>query len=271
MSRYNQHVTEEQMIKQLRDLKSEEIDTQMQSRVLSELKRTEEAMNSKRSSRRWFAGMVAGAAGVCAAAGVVYVAETHSLFPGGTAGTTGGQGVKSSVHKLKNQPNNQPNNSKNSNTGKSPQKLLSTKASQDISMHTYANAATAAKTITSIEQGIGLVGPNAVKYALGYGIQARSSGAMGTEKYQWHEGNWTIITSFLTSDVKAKNIPKQMVSYLHTHALPAPKNKGTIVVVESSSMPKLRTVVAWQEGNKVYKITKNESPLPVLKIAVHAH
>jgi hypothetical protein len=265
MSRYNQDVTEEKVVKQLRDLKIEQMDEQMKSRVLNKLGRTTQTVKSKRSSRRWMAGMAAGAAGVCAAAGVVYVAETHSLFPGSSSATTGGHAVKSSVHKVQ--------NPKENSTGTSPKKNPSVvKTNPNISMHTYADKVTAAKTITSIEQGVGLIGgPNAIKYSLGYGIQAKSEGAMGTEKYQWQEGNWTIITSFLTSDVKAKNIPKQMVAYLHSHSLPVPQGKGTVVVVESSNAPKLRTVIAWQEGKKVYKISKNEAPLSVLKIAVNGH
>ncbi|QQE79817.1 hypothetical protein [Alicyclobacillus sp. SO9] len=188
------------------------------------------------------------------------MAETNSFFGGTATGTTDGNQAAASSTKT------QQNAAKSSALNPA-----AVKVNKDIAVHTYGSTAAAAKAIANIEQGIGLVGPNAHTYSLGNSIRAKWAGAMGVQKYQWQEGRWTIITSFLSTDVNAKKTAEQMVSYLHTHSLPVPKGTGTVVLSESSNSPKLHTVIAWQVGKKVYRISKNEGPISVLRIAVNAH
>lgn len=141
----------------------------------------------------------------------------------------------------------------------------------NVVVHSYASASQATAAIDAIQQGFGQVYPSGPNVNLGNGISAEEAGAVGSLYLRWTEGRWTILANLASSDALPQ--AKQMVSYLHTHMLPAPQNKGVIGVAQSynSSSPTINTIttVAWQVGTKVYEIQQTGNPISALQAAVN--
>ncbi len=140
-----------------------------------------------------------------------------------------------------------------------------------ITTKTYANSAQAALVITNLEQNFGQVYPSGPLVDLGTGIKAAFNGGAGQYKYQWHEGNWTLDMLGFGNNAAGTQVAKNVVAYLHTHMLPAPRNKGIILMTSSASGTTWRTQVAWQEGSSVWQTTASGDPVTVLQKVVNSN
>lgn len=136
-----------------------------------------------------------------------------------------------------------------------------------ISTKSYSTSTEAANQITSIQGGK----ISGTPINLGHGITAEVSGAMGHARYEWQEGNWTIEIRFLTMSTGVKQAAENMVSYLHTHMLPAPNNHGVIIVNNTDTNKTFNptTTIAWQEGNKVNELQQTGNPVQALQAVVN--
>lgn len=136
-----------------------------------------------------------------------------------------------------------------------------------ISTKSYSTSTGAANQITRIQGGK----ISGTPINLGHGITAEASGAMGHARYEWQEGNWTIEIRFLTMNTGVKQAAENMVSYLHTHMLPAPNNHGVIIVNNTDTNKTFNptTTIAWQEGNKVNELQQTGNPVQALQTVVN--
>ena len=136
-----------------------------------------------------------------------------------------------------------------------------------ISTKFYSTSTEAANQIASIQGGK----ISGIPMNLGYGITAKVSGAMGHARYEWQEGNWTIEIRFLTMNTGVKQAAENMVSYLHTHMLPAPNNHGVILVnnTDTNKTFNPKTTIAWQEGTKVNELQQTGNPVQALQTVVN--
>lgn len=144
-----------------------------------------------------------------------------------------------------------------------------TESKSSISTKSYSTSAKAAAEIASIQGSS--IGTGAPTVALGNGVTAKASGAMGHARWAWHEGNWTIQFRFYTRNTGMKEVANNMVSYLHSHMLPAPKNHGVIIVNSTSTSTtfKPQTTIAWQEGAKVSELKQTGDPVQALQTVVN--
>lgn len=138
--------------------------------------------------------------------------------------------------------------------------------------HTYPSFAEASGAVT-IGKEVRAYGTDiSPTVNLGSGITARVIGDAGSYKYQWQEGRWTIVAHVLASDDTVDKMLKEVVSYLHTHMLPAPNKKGTIIIsLVSSATPELQTTITWEEGIKVYKLQETGDPIKTLAAVVNSN
>lgn len=147
-----------------------------------------------------------------------------------------------------------------------------TQGNNPISTKSYSTSTEAASYIASLEAAQSAFSGNAPTLNLGNGITAKVDAGMGHAGYQWHEGNWTMEILFYTENRGVKQVAENMVSYLHTHMLPAPNTHGAIVVRSANANTtsfKPTTTIAWQEGNKVYQLKKSGNPVQALATAVN--
>ena len=144
-----------------------------------------------------------------------------------------------------------------------------TQGNNSISTTSYSTVAQAANQVLQIGAPFSLQG---TKLNLGLGITASATGAMGSARYEWREGNWDIEIRFYTANQGVEQVAKNMVSYLHTHWLPAPNNHGVIVVQSSAPNPSAyhwNSTIAWQEGTKVFQLKQSGNPVQALSNVVN--
>ncbi|KPV42288.1 WD40/YVTN/BNR-like repeat-containing protein [Alicyclobacillus ferrooxydans] len=145
-----------------------------------------------------------------------------------------------------------------------------TTVTNGIKVETYQTVQAAGAVVAKLQGSFGQVYPSGPPVDLGTGIQANFSGGAGQYRYQWHEGNWTInLLGFGDSNIGGK-MAKNVVSYLHTNMLPAPNNKGTIIINGTSNSSVWNTTMAWQEGNQVYQLEQSGNPVSALTVAVNS-
>ncbi|MFD1676781.1 LppP/LprE family lipoprotein [Alicyclobacillus fodiniaquatilis] len=139
-----------------------------------------------------------------------------------------------------------------------------------ISKKSYSTTAEAANQIASLQAAKTAFSGGPPTLNLGHGITAKTDAGMGHAGYQWHEGNWTIEILFYTENSGVKQVAENMVSYLHTHMLPAPNKHGAIVVKseDTNTTFKPKTTIAWQEGSTVYELQQTGNPIQALETVV---
>lgn len=152
-----------------------------------------------------------------------------------------------------------------------------TQQNSPITEQSYSTPSEAANAVTTIESNFSFMKFNSGSVNLGDGITAQSdvsTGKQGNNGFQWQEGNWTIDVLDYTNNADGEQVAKNVVSYLHTHMLPAPSNKGVIVVESTDSNASTRTgdtTIAWQEGNKVYQLQRPGDPVKALQAVVNSN
>lgn len=144
-------------------------------------------------------------------------------------------------------------------------------SSDGIQVQTYSSAQVAAAVIDKLQASIGQVYPSGPPVDLGTGIKANFNGGAGTYVYQWHEGNWTLNVKGVGDSTPGTKLSKSVVAYLHSHMLPAPNTKGTIIISGSSSGATWNTTIAWQEGNTVHQLKQSGDPVNALTTVVNSN
>lgn len=139
----------------------------------------------------------------------------------------------------------------------------STVSSNHVVGHRYSSVSAAAADVTQVEQNAGLIS-GGQPVSLGLGIQGKFNGGAGQYAYQWTEGNWTLVTEGSGNSSAGQRVAQSVVSYLHSHLLPAPNNKGVIIITQSSANSAWVTKVAWQEGDHVYQLQHSGNPTDTL-------
>jgi len=107
-------------------------------------------------------------------------------------------------------------------------------------------------------------------------ISALRDAGAGHKYISWNEGNWYITLDYptdpqyaLNKNVDEKKLAENIVEYLDTHYLPAPKEKGIIKIRGFKNSP--QTKIQWQKDRVVYEIVSNQNnPLETIKKAVEA-
>lgn len=151
-----------------------------------------------------------------------------------------------------------------------------TQQNSPITEQSYSTSSAAAYAVTNIQTNFSFMKFNSGSVNLGDGITAQSdvrTGKQGNNGLQWHEGNWTIDVLYYTNNADENQVGKNIVSYLHTHMLPAPKTKGVIVVQSTNSNASILTgdtTIAWQEGNEVYQLQRPGAPVKALQAVVNS-
>lgn len=139
-----------------------------------------------------------------------------------------------------------------------------------IMKQTYLHTGEADKVVTNLENNFGSVYPDGPPVLLGTGIKATFNGGAGQYRYQWKEGNWTIDMLGFGDSNLGLQVAKNVVSYLHTYRLPAPRNNGIILMTSSAAGTTWRTQVVWQEGTTVYEVQQAGNPKHVLEMVVNS-
>lgn len=140
----------------------------------------------------------------------------------------------------------------------------------------YTSSAAAANEISNIqkENTYLVFYANNPSVNLGYGVTAKQDGALDHAGLQWQEGNWTVETLWFGGNQGGEHLAKTVVAYLHTHMLPAPKSHGIIIVQSTNlnSKPiKPSTILAWQEGSKVYQLQQPGDPMTALQAVINSN
>lgn len=111
---------------------------------------------------------------------------------------------------------------------------------------------------------------------LGHDIEGLQDSGTGHKYITWNEGNWYIGLDYPTDSKYAldkyadqENLAKDIVTYLESHYLPAPEDKGVIKIRGFNDSP--QTKIQWQKGKVVYEIVSDENnPMETLQKAVDA-
>lgn len=236
------------------------------------LKNLREEMASYRPKRRrYMSGVVPGIAAAVAAVAIVAGGvgfEMHRNQPV----QIGPKGLSTASNQTEANSNSVPNNIVHPNDNAQLQPVQTVTLSNGITVQTYSTSQAAAATVSQLQASIGQVYPSGPPVDLGTGIKANFNGGAGTYVYQWKEGNWTINLRGVGNSTPGTQTAKNVVSYLHTHMLPAPKNEGTIIIASPSGASAggstWNTTMAWQEGNKVYQLKQSGNPVNALAVAV---
>ncbi len=111
---------------------------------------------------------------------------------------------------------------------------------------------------------------------LGFGIEGSRDAGAGHQYISWNEGRWFIgldyptDTQYVTEKYPNNTaLAKQMVSYLESHYLPAPQDKGVIKVRGFKDSPQVK--IQWQVDKVVYEINSDKNnPIEAIQKAIDA-
>ncbi|MFL2101030.1 hypothetical protein [Desemzia sp. FAM 23989] len=104
---------------------------------------------------------------------------------------------------------------------------------------------------------------------LGYGITGYGEGAAGSQYLSWEEGNWDFTIHSLSVDkMDAPEIAKRIVTYLEESSLPAPSEKGLILIDYPQGGDSVFVDIMWQKENRVYELSTHQVPLEALEMVV---
>lgn len=147
-------------------------------------------------------------------------------------------------------------------------------SSSKIRETSYATSSAAANQIAAVQKAGRYLTfhSNNPLVNLGLGIAAKQDAALDHDGLQWQEGNWTIETLWFDGNQGGQQMAKNVVTYLHTHMLPAPHDHGVIIVNSTnpnSASIQASTIIAWQEGNQVDQFKQSGNPVSALSAVVN--
>lgn len=146
-------------------------------------------------------------------------------------------------------------------------------SNSQVTESSYSSPSEAANAVINVEDGLGQMHSSNPPLNLGFGIKADQNGSLGTYTINWTDGNWTMIVTGPSSSPETQ-VAKQVVTYLHTHKLPAPQKKGAIFIHQpgssSNAAADWHSTIAWQEGNNVYQLKQDGKPLHALQIVLNS-
>lgn len=138
-----------------------------------------------------------------------------------------------------------------------------------LTERTYPSTAAAFNALNHLQDtSIGQFIPTGSDVSLGSGIKARHSNKGGLNSYSWKEGRWSVVTQFWANTPDALGVSRNMVSYMHSHMLPAPYSKGFITAVQPRTSKRsnhLVTIIAWQVGSHLYELKRTGNPVTALE------
>ena len=247
-------------------LRDVDLDSEDKFEILQNLRnemslKTPSSGRLKKPSRRRARGFLPGVAAAVAAVAVVAGGVSFEMHQHQPVTLPSGQNVATGSNQ---NPTRGVTPSSNGTASENP-------GGSGIATKTYPDSAQAAAVITNLEQNFGQVYPSGPLVDLGTGIKAAFNGGAGQYKYQWSEGNWTLDMLGFGDSATGTQVAKNVVSYLHTHMLPPPKNKGVIMMTSSAAGTTWRTKVAWQEGSTVSQIEQSGDPVSVLQKVVNSN
>ncbi|WEG12416.1 hypothetical protein PU629_20325 [Pullulanibacillus sp. KACC 23026] len=143
-----------------------------------------------------------------------------------------------------------------------------------IKKQNFPSSSKALDALAKTEQNLSLTYPSGTQVDLGLGINGVLYKNSEHYKYTWYEGRWTILLVGKADSLKGKQVAKSIVTYLHTHYLPAPSQKGVIIVNQpSSSHSPLGTAntISWQVKNKVFTLKQTGDPIKALQTIINKH
>lgn len=134
----------------------------------------------------------------------------------------------------------------------------------------YTNADTALAEMEAKMNGAVQVTPNEeTAIDLGHGIEGYGEGAAGNQYFSWEEGNWDFtIHSLSVDEMDNPGIAEKMVDYLEENMLPAPSEKGMMLVDYPQGGRTVSVDIMWQKENRVYELSTSQVPLKALEMAV---
>lgn len=134
----------------------------------------------------------------------------------------------------------------------------------------YTDADTALAEMEAKMNGAVSVTPNEeTAVDLGDGITGYGEGAAGSQYFGWEEGNWDFTIHSLTMDeMDAPGIAKKIVAYLEENSLPAPSEKGLILIDYPQGGDTVSVDIMWQKENRVYELSTSQVPLEALEMVV---
>lgn len=134
----------------------------------------------------------------------------------------------------------------------------------------YTDADTALAEMDAHMNGAVSVTPNEeTAVDLGYGITGYGEGAAGSQYFSWEEGNWDFtIHSLSVDEMDAPGIAKKVVAYLEENSLPAPSEKGMILIDYPQGGESVSVDIIWQKESRVYEITTSQVPIEALEMVV---
>ena len=139
-----------------------------------------------------------------------------------------------------------------------------------ITVKSYTTISGAANAVKNIKDDYTYFKLNSNPVNLGLGITAETGAGFGQVGYRWQEGNWTVDVVVNDSKNATKNelVATSIVSYLHTHMMPAPNSQGVIAVNDTGVTAD--TTIAWQEGVKVFNLRRPGNPVHALQTVMHS-
>lgn len=134
----------------------------------------------------------------------------------------------------------------------------------------YTDADTALAEMEAKMNGAVSVTPNEeTAVDLGYDITGYAEGAAGSQYFSWEEGNWDFtIHSLSVDEMDAPGIAKKIVAYLEENSLPAPSEKGMVLIDYPQGGESVSVDIMWQKENRVYELSTSQVPLEALEMVV---
>lgn len=134
----------------------------------------------------------------------------------------------------------------------------------------YTDADTALTEMEAKMNGAVSVTPNEeTAVDLGYDITGYAEGAAGNQYFSWEEGNWDFtIHSLSVDEMNAPGIAKKIVAYLEENSLPAPSEKGMVLIDYPQGGESVSVDIMWQKENRVYELSTSQVPLEALEMVI---
>lgn len=141
-----------------------------------------------------------------------------------------------------------------------------------IKSQSYPNTSLAVNAVESFEHSATQNVQTETSLDLGLGINAFFYQGKNYYKLRWDEGRWTILVSGFGDRSQGVKLATNIVTYLNSHYLPAPDQKGFISVIKSTSSNGVsitENTVARQVGKSVVTFKNSGDTIHLLQSVVN--